>query len=75
MQIFTFVQQNDTMTIYRRNLYMTKEEKLNFYNELRKKIAQDGKSHSSIMTEGGVVIDGKLYPFKKEKPSENKRRR
>ena len=54
---------------------MTREEKLKFYKELKERIAQDGKSHSSIMTKEGVVIDGKLHPFKKVEPHVNKRSR
>lgn len=52
---------------------MTREEKMKFYHDLKKKIAQDGKSHSSMMTEDGVVIDGKLHPFKKANPPQNKK--
>lgn len=51
------------------------KEKLKFYKELKKKIAQDRKSHSSMMTKEGVVIDGKLHPFKKVEPPVNKRSR
>ena len=52
---------------------MTLEEKKKFYETLKKKIAQDGKSHSSTLTKDGVVIDGKLYPFKKPETPQNKR--
>ncbi len=54
---------------------MTREENLKYYKELKKKIAQDGKIHSSMMTKEGVVIDGKLYPFKKKEPPVNNRRK
>ena len=40
---------------------MTREEKLQFYHEMRIKIGKDGKSHMSMMTKDGVVIDGKKY--------------
>ena len=54
---------------------MTREEKLKFYKEIKMKIAKDGKSHSSTITKKGIVIDGKLYPLKKEESPANKRTR
>lgn len=54
-------------------LYMTREEKLKFYKEVKKKIAQDGKSHSSMLTKDGAVIDGKLHPLKKTTTPQNKK--
>ena len=54
---------------------MTEEEKKEIYYEIRKKVAQDGKSHSSVMTKDGAYIDGKLYPFKKKEPPVNNRRK
>ena len=54
---------------------MTREEKLKFYQELKKKIAKDGKSHSSMLTKDGAFIDGKLYPFKKTEQNNNKNNR
>ena len=55
---------------------MTEEEKEKIYNEIRMKVAQDGKSHLSVKTKDGAYIDGKLYPFKKkEPPAVNKRRK
>ena len=54
---------------------MTEEEKKEIYYEIRKKVARDGKSHSSVKTKDGVFIDGKLYPFKKVEPPVNKRRK
>ena len=54
---------------------MTRKEKLKFYLELRKKIAKDGKSHISMLTKDGVVIDGRLHPFKKENLTQNKKTR
>lgn len=51
---------------------MTREEKLKFYKELKKKIAKDGKSHSSMLTKDGAFIDGKLYPLTKKRQINNK---
>lgn len=51
---------------------MTNEKKLKFYKELRKTIAKDGNSHSCLMTKEGVVIDEKLYPFKKRNRIQSK---
>lgn len=36
-------------------------DKRKYYEELKKTIASDGKSHQSIITENGIVIDGKFY--------------
>ena len=54
---------------------MKREEKIEFYKKIKQKLAQDGKSHSSIMTKDGVVIDGRLYPFKKTDVPQNKKNR
>ena len=54
---------------------MTREEKEKIYNKIRMKVAQDGKSHSSVKTKDGAYIDGKLYPFKKEEPPVNNRKK
>ena len=37
---------------------MNKKE---YYEEIKRKIASDGKSHQSVVTKDGLFIDGKLY--------------
>ena len=36
-------------------------DKKKYYEELRKTIASDGKSHQSIQVENGIIIDGQFY--------------
>ena len=36
-------------------------DKRKYYEELKKTIASDGKTHQSTITENGIIIDGKLY--------------
>ena len=36
-------------------------DKKNYYEELKKTIASDGKSHQSTIVKDGIIIDGKFY--------------
>jgi hypothetical protein len=54
--------------------YKSLKRKIEYYNELRREIGKDGKSHSCMRTKDGVVIDGKLYPYEKKKTPTIKKR-
>ena len=38
---------------------MSEQEKKEFYRQVKLRVAQDGKSHKSIITKNGVYIDDK----------------